>query len=263
MKRFLLLCLISAPAFGQWAVVDVSTMASVETMNSAQLAQWAEGLKKFEAQIGNQVKQLEEAKKLLNMQNTISSKIGDWQGVLDRARSLQTRVEALTKDVGVNWRLNAVVDYGQPSLGFTGNGTFRALATTTTGGSKVIVDEQELRRYESVERFYGDVNRSFDETEEKRKQILTDIGETAEQLVNAKTQEESAKFYAKLETLKASLSNVQAQRDEKMQRMLVQKALTESVDAKETKVASQVQDESAKETFKAIGKTKVGGSSFR
>jgi hypothetical protein len=95
------------------------------------------------------------------------------------------------------------------------------------------------------------------------KDRLQEIADTAADLGNVKTQAEADVLRARLEGLKAALANVQAQRDEKMQRLLVQQAINVSQKEKEDMLKETREAQNSADQIKALGKIATGGSSFR
>lgn len=263
MKRYLMLLAVPVgAAFAQLVVVAPDVTSSVISSNSAQLAQWASAIAKYEAQIQNQIEQIEKAKKLIDGQATLLNRVGDWKALADRARTLQLSAAALTADFGVDWKQSTTVANGDASLRFTAGGNFDEVVNVSEQGVK-IVSEQRLRRYKAVENLYEDMNATFDKTEGVRKKILDEIAATAAEISKSSTQAETDLLVAKLEGLKAALANVQAVRDEKMQRVLVQQALNASQKEKEELVKESRDTQNSAEELKAMGNVSTGGPSFR
>lgn len=254
---------LALSARAQWAVTDPLLTANVITMNSNQLAQWATAIKKYEDQILHQIEQIEKAKELLSGQNKLIARVGDWKGVIDRARSIQLRADTLTRDFGMNYRNLAIVDYGSDTLQYTAGGAYVPIPTLTRHGIEVEIDETKLRRFHALEKRVDDVDVTLDEIDQERKRILREIARTAEDIATATSQAETDKFFAKLEALKAALMNVQARSEEKIQRALLQQALNDNQEAKEREAAAASAHKSTIAELEALGKAKIGGTSFR
>lgn len=262
MKRVIAFLCLAEALFGQLVVVAPDVTTSVISSNSAQLAQWAAAIAKYEQQIEHQMEQIEKAKKLLDTQNTLLARVGDWQQVAGRARSLQLRAENLTADFGLKWKQMALVDSGDNTLAYTADGLFDAVSAVSDQGVRV-VNEKRLRRYKVIENMYEDMNAMFDQTDEIRRRILDEIASTSADIAKAKNQAEADILRTKLEALKAALANVQSQRDEKMQRLLVQQALHSSQKEKEELLKEARDTVNSAEQLKAIGSVQTGGAGFR
>jgi hypothetical protein len=262
MKTLTLFLLLVVSATAQLVVTAPDVTMSVVASNTAQLAQWATAITKYEAQIQNQADQIEKARELLNLQNTLMGRMGDWEKVSKQAHSIQLSAESLGTDFGVNWKTMTGVNDGATSIGYTANGLFAPSIGVSDKGVKTVA-EQRLRRYAAVENMYDDVNSTFDQTEVARKKILKEIAQTAADIAEAKTQAETDILFAKLEALKAALGNVQAQRDEKMQRLLVQHALNASQKEKEDLLKENRDAENSSAELSAMGSVRTGGAGFR
>src|SRR4051812_43164643 len=57
---------------------------------SKELEHWAEEVKKFEDFVSTQLRTIES---LTDLKNTVQSRLGDWQGVYDRAVNLRNRAD--------------------------------------------------------------------------------------------------------------------------------------------------------------------------
>lgn len=270
MKKLLISALslgICARAFAIFGVGDIVhdpiMDANLVTMNSTQLAQWATAIKKYEEQIRNQIQQIDNLKKLGDINSLLNAKVGDWKGVYDQARSIQLSADNLTRNWTVGYDQAVSIDNGQSSIYYTGNGSYVALDITTKNGQPAAtVKEKDLRRYVTVENLYDNLNDTLKKTEVARTDLLKEIATTSEQIAKASTQAETAKLNAKLDGLKVALANVQAQRNEVMYRLLVQQAMNQSEQQKETDVRAAVDAANANQSLEAIGNTSFGGKTF-
>lgn len=263
-----LCALFATRSFGIFGLGDVVhdpiLNGNLITMNASQLAQWAEAIKRYEEQILNQIENIEKLKQLGDIQNAIAGRIGDWKGVYDRARSIQLRSEALGDDFGINYDNAVFVDYGQHSLYYTGSGNFTTLDITTRRGVPAVsVREQNLRRYTAVENLYDNATGALDTTGQRRDEILAEIASTSEELARAQTQAEADKLKAKMQGLQIALQNVQDQRNEVMQRMLLEHTLNENQRQKEEEVNAAVANANSVDELTSIGQTPIGGTFFR
>jgi hypothetical protein len=264
MKIFLLplFLALASTASAQLVVAAPDVSASVVTANSAQLAQWATAIAKYEDQILKQIEQIEKAEAMLKMQSTLLLRVGDWKTVASKARAIQLQAKNLTADFGVSWKVATFVDNGNGSLTYTGGRLFDVNLGVTEKGAP-LVSEKRLRRYQAVENLYEDVNATFEKTEAPRKQILEEIAEVAAAIADSSTQAETDILLAKLEALKVALANVQSQRDEKMQRMLVQTALNANEREKEEVLKQTSATKNSSDHLSGLGNVKTGGASFR
>lgn len=272
MKRTLIPSLLLAcftrcyAIFGLGDVVyDPIVDANIISMNASQLAQWATAIKKYEDQILNQLENINRLKQLGNIQNVIAARVGDWQGVYDRAKSIQLTADKLTdlSDI-LNYDNAVYFDTTSDLTSYNDRGNFATLdITTVRGRPAVTVNEGRFRRYKTVENLYDTATETLDKTSERRDDILKEIAKTAEDIAAAPTQAEADKLQAKLAGLQIALQQLQSERNEVMQRMLTQRALNENQKDKEAEIRALLDHENAVETFQELSESEFGGAYFR
>ena len=96
----------------------------------------------------------QQARQLFDVQKQIRATMGDWQTVVNKAKSPQLSAQNLTKDYNGNLSASFVVDNAQPALAYTNHGTFTPVATADLFGKPVTVPETDLKRYAAVESVY-------------------------------------------------------------------------------------------------------------
>ncbi len=198
-----------------------------------ELAHWAEEIKKFEDFASKQLRTIEE---INNMKANIVGRIGDWQGVYDRAISLRNRGDNLRATLGANWRINAIVDTGTPALNYTAHGNYEALDLKTTYGTPFTYDDAKLKRFNTIYTQHADLERSLDQANKEISEILTDIADTSKEIIESTDQEKLAKLQEKKATLTLRLTELQRQLDQKIKLLQVQATLNENRAAMERDV---------------------------
>ncbi len=198
-----------------------------------EIAHWAEEIKKFQDFVSKQLRTIEE---INDMKANIVGRLGDWQGVYDRAISLRNRAENLRATVGDNWRINAFVDAGTPALNYTANGNYEAFDLKTTFGTPFIYEDAKLKRYNTIYAQHADLERSLDQANKEIADILTEIAVTSKEIVESKDQEKLAKLQEKKSTLTLRLTELQRQLDQKINLLQVQATLNANRAAMEREV---------------------------
>lgn len=247
MKKTLILALVlscARPAFALFGLGDVvfdPTQYGFQLSHEIkELAHWAEEIKKYEDFILKQQEQITRIREVANINGQIKEKIGDWQGVYDRAMSIKLHTDQITKSYITNLNLRAFVDYGQTSLGYTNRGNYGEVNIRTAYGTPALIDEQRFRRYKSIETLYEDLQTIFEKTDADVKGLKEEIAQTSEDSAKATSVEQTAKLQNKLIALQSQLGSLEAQRREQVERVLAQKALNENQAAKEAEVAQAV-----------------------
>ena len=237
---------IAVPAHALFGVGDIVFDPTVHGWNivheSKELVHWAEEIKKFEDFVSQQLRTIEE---LGNLQNSLTSRIGDWKGVYDRAVSLRNRAENLKATIGQSFSVTATVDYGTPALIYSNHGTWAPITTATAYGTPFTYDDGKLKRYNSVFALHTDLEKSADQANKEIGEILTEIADTSKEIVASDNQEKLAKLQEKKSTLILRLTELQRQLDQKIKLLTVQATLNDSRAAMER----DVKREQVKKTF--------------
>lgn len=201
-----------------------------------ELAHWAEEIKKFQDFVSKQLQTIEE---INDMKANIVGRLGDWQGVYDRAVSLRNRGENLRATLGSNWRINAIVDTGTPALNYTAHGNYESLDLKTTYGTPFTYDDAKLKRYNTIYAQHADLEKSLDQANKEIADILTEIADTSKEIIESTDQEKLAKLQEKKATLTLRLTELQRQLDQKIQLLQVQATLNANRAAMEREVARE------------------------
>jgi hypothetical protein len=235
------------PAFALFGLGDIVFDPTAYGWNilheSKELIHWAEEIKKFEDFLAQQIAT---AEKITDLRNGIHSRLGDWQGVYDRAVSLRNRAENLRAPVGGEFSLVAVVDYGRPALLYSNHGNFGAIGTTTAYGTKFEVEDTRLKRYQAVFAINDDIEKSVGQAEKETREVLGEIADTSRDIVAATDQEKLAKLQEKKSTLVLRLQELQRQLDQKIKLLTIQTTLNENRAALER----DVKREQVRQTFR-------------
>ena len=241
--------LVAASAVPAYALFGVGDIVFDPTQygwhlehESRELIHWAEEIKKFEDFVSSQLKTIES---LTDLKNGINSRLGDWQGVYDRAVNLRNRAENLKATLGANFSVVATVDIGTPALVYTNHGAYAPLKLTNGFGSSFSYPDDGLKRYNAVYRAHQDWFDSNEQAEKEIPGLLTDIADTSKEIVGATDQEKLAKLQEKKSTLVLRLQELQRQLDQKVKLLTAQATLNETRAAMER----DVQREKLKQTF--------------
>jgi hypothetical protein len=237
----------AAPAFALFGVGDIVFDPTIHGWNlyheSKELVHWAEEIKKFEDFVAQQITT---AEKITDLRNGLTSRIGDWKGVYDRAVSLRNRAENLRAPVGGSFSTIAVVDYGAPALVYSNHGNFGAIQTKTAYGTKFDFEDARLKRYHSVFAINDDIEKSAGQADAEIREVLGEIAGTSQEIVEAGDQEKLAKLQEKKSTLVLRLQELQRQLDQKIKLLTIQATLNENRAAMER----DVKREQVRQTFK-------------
>ena len=196
------------------------------------IAKWAEAIKRAEDQIANQQKQLGEAKRLFEVQNQVRATIGDWQGVVERAKSLKLSSDNLTKDYTESLRNSFVVDYGQTNL--TPKNAFGAVVT---------IKAEDVSTYQKLEDVTQKAASVLATSAVESKAINQEIADTYQEMTKAGiTQQEYEKLRGKIQTLTVRQQTLQAQRADALALMQAQQTVNQNQAAKEQAVKAKIQE---------------------
>lgn len=242
------LLIAASPAYALFGVGDVVydpvvDGAIVETRIET-LTQLAEQMKKFEAQIENQMKQIDEAKKLFSLQNEVRTEIGDWQGVLDRAKSIQLSAQNIT-DVSADTKVTGLLtlDYGQPGLDRTVVGGTAQITTKDAFGSPVSLTAQQSNRFLATDNAFTHFFDVYNKTDKSINDTRAELATTYDDMNKpGLTQADFTKLATKAEALTARLNSLNAQRTQASEALKAQEAANENQKAKEDAAEKAVQD---------------------
>jgi hypothetical protein len=210
------------------------------------LAQWADAIKRYEDMILK-------AEQQLNIQNQLVAHVGDWQGVVDKARSIEMNANNLGKPFGKGFNSLYLGVDASASTRYTNHNLYAAANPYTVYGTKVTVADTDLKRYAAIEALHDDVLTSFDESDAKIKDLQAAISKTADEIAAAPDQATTDKCLAKMQGLKIALDNVRAVRAEKLARLAEAKAINDSQADKERKIQELRSEQEAKESVEKFG----------
>lgn len=253
----------SSNLFGVFGIGDIvydPQNHALEVTHQAQtLAQWAENLKRLQEQISIGVDTLEQIKHTGLVTADIQSAIGDWKSIVDGARSIEMRVDRLTEDFGIPFKAAVTVDDGDRTLVYSNHDIYIPIEMRTYGGKVIDFDEREFRRYGAVESLNDNMITVFEQTDEAIKNVMTEIGETIEDVANAETQAETDKLAVRLNGLHARLLHLQGIRDDQLIRLQAQQILNQNQKEKEEKSDVLRQQQTQMEQNQEFAKIKTGG----
>ena len=234
------LLLTPSAAFAVYPVYDklnhVQTVKSVATL--------AEQVKKTQEQISNQLRQIEEAKKLFTTTASLTAQIGDWKGVLDNAKSLQLQVKQLTEKPAFSFDSAFKLDYSTSPLSYTGNGLYEPLSNKNALGQDVVIDKIKTARYAAVEQASAKLDTYLKTTDEQLLALRKETGETYEQMNKpGLTQAEQTKLAQKADSLNSRVRDIQNDRLVSIQRVQLQHDLNQNQKEKEEAVAEKVNED--------------------
>jgi len=242
-----ILALTAPPAFALFGFGDIVFDPTIHGWNllheSKELIHWAEEIKRFEDFVNQQIDTIE---KITDLKNGLTSRIGDWKGVYDRAVSLRNRAENLRTTIGRNFSVVAVVDYGAPALLYSNHGNYGPIYSTTAYGTKFDFDDQRLKRYQSVFALHDDLEKSMGQAEQEIAGLLTEVADTSKEIVGATDQEKLAKLQEKKSTLVLRLQELQRQLDQKIKLLTVQATINQN----RAELERDVKREQVRQTFR-------------
>lgn len=250
-RRFAALATVSfvaaaQPALALFGIGDVVFDPTIHGWNilheSKELIHWAEEIKKFEDFISQQLRTVEQ---IGHLQNNLTSRLGDWKGVYDRAISLRNQAANLKAPVGASFSVTATVDYGAPALVYSNHGTFAPLTPKTAYGTPFNYEDGKLKRYNSVFALHRDLEKSADQANKEIAEVLSEVADTSREIVESDNQEKLAKLQEKKATLVLRLTELQRQLDQKIKLLTVQATLNQNRAAME----GEVKREQVKKTF--------------
>jgi predicted nucleic acid-binding Zn-ribbon protein len=236
-------------------VFDPSSYAFQITHEVKELAHFAEEIKKFEDQILNQAKQIQQAKELFDIQNKVRVQIGDWQGVFDRAKAIQLSLRSVT-DTTADTKVGNILtlDYGQPGIDRTQSGRTVFLSSSNAFDTRVTLSGPASNRYIAADEAFNNVDRVYKATEQPIADTRRELGETyAAMNEPGLTQADYSKLSGKANGLNSRLDQLDAQRQQASQALTAQQAVNTNQKAKDEEMRREV-DRSNHDTFtNAVG----------
>jgi DNA repair exonuclease SbcCD ATPase subunit len=228
------------------------------------LAQWASAIAKAETQIQNQLQQLEQAKQLLEVQDRVRVTIGDWQTVVDKAKSVELTAQRLTQDYNGDLSSSFVVEAARRALTYTNRGTFAPVATTGSFGQSVAVPDEDLKRYAAVEGVYEKALTTLQGTQGESRQLNEEIAATYQEMTKAGiTQQEYEKLRGKIETLTVRQQALQAQRQDALAMIQAQQTLNQNQSAKEQAVNGRLRESDHETLTRGLGQVQFDELTWR
>ena len=249
-SRILLAATLAAvpttPAFALFGFGDIVFDPTIHGWNlvheSRELIHWAEEIKKFEDFVAEQVATIE---KITDLKASLTTRMGDWKGVYDRAVSLRNGAENLRARVGGEFSVVAIADVGTPALLYSNHGLYQPLSPVTAYGTAVAVEDNRLKRYRSVFALHEDLEKSLAAATEEIAAVLTEIAATSREIIEADNQEKLAKLQEKKSTLQLRWQELQRQLDTKLQLLTVQARVNDN----RAQLEREVKREQVKQTF--------------
>lgn len=246
-------------------VYDPANYGAQITTRVETLAKFAEQIKGIQDQILNQMKQIEEAKRLVNIQNEVRAQIGDWQGVFDRAKMMQLSLRDLTEtkfDTRVENLLT--LDYGQPGIRRTNTTGRDTLVATNAFNVSVTLPAPISNRLISSEKAYENVYNVYKNTEEPIAELRRELGQTYEEMNRpGLTQANYSKLSTKAQSLNSRIAQLESSRQQATNALTAQQIANQNQRDKEAEAQKQVQ-QSNHETFtRAVGNTSYGQFKWR
>jgi hypothetical protein len=242
-KFFLLLFASASLASAQLVVTDPVSY----DLQALQFGKVAEQWKTELTHYNDLFKQAEDA---LKIQNYLKIQIGDWQGVYDRAKTLETTVTKLTHQPGISFENVLKLDYShdipggaKDPLGYTNNGNFAPIITKDATGANVLIPPETMRRYGVVENAYENFATVYKNTEPDLSAAQKELGETYADMSRAGvTQADYSKLAGKAQALQSRVAQLSQQRREASEMIAAQTALNQNQAKKEAEAAQRVQD---------------------
>lgn len=274
MKKLIVLATCAALAcpsssfaiFGVGDIVhDPVTYGGIITTRVETLAKFAEQIKTMQDQILNQMKQIEEARRLFDIQNQVRAQIGDWQGVFDRAQMMKLSIRDIT-ETKFDTRVSNVLtlDYGQPGIDRRNIQGRDVLVSNNAFGVSVTLPTQISNRLISSEKAYDNVYRVYSETEEPIADLRRELGQTYEEMNRpGLTQANYTKLATKAQSLNSRIAQLESSRQQATNALTAQQIANQNQRDKEAESHKQVQ-QSNQETFtRAVGNTTYGQFKWR
>jgi len=217
----------------QIPVTDVANLSNNTVLHAESIAKWAESI----AQLKQQIAQL-------NQQISIQGDIRQWSG---------NPVEAGGKLV-----LNALGqpdllrDYGRTknailstvnsldSLGSTGSGNYRAIASADLDGNAMQRDPLAYRRYAVLDATQTNADQVSEETKSRERDLQEEIATTLDDIKAAPTEAETQKLSAKLSALNGQLAQIEAARRREVDAVALQKIANDARAEEERQAAAEL-----------------------
>ena len=256
--------LSASSGFAQIAVTDGASI-KIQMLQFSKVAdQWKKDLEQYNAMFAK-------AQEALNIQNHVKAQIGDWQGVYDRAKALETTVTKLTTKPGVSFSNVITLDYNHDIPGqttnpitYTNNGNFAPINTKDGTGAVVVIPQETMRRYGIVENAYENFATVYKNTEPDLAGAQKELGETyADMSKPGVTQADYTKLAGKAQALQTRVTHLSQQRREASEMIAAQTALNENQAKKEAAAAQRVQEANADAFNKAISSVQYAPFKWR
>lgn len=259
---------LSARAYAIFGVGDIVFDPTLHgwhlTHEVKEAAQWAEQIKKYQDMIL-------QGRDLLNVQNTLKTQLGDWQGVYDRAKAIETSVDKLLSNPGASFSNVITLDYShnipggsKDPLAYTNNGNFAPINTKDGTGAVVVIPQETMRRYGVVENAYENFATVYKNTEPDLSAAQKELGETyADMSKPGVTQADYTKLAGKAQALQTRVTHLSQQRREASEMIAAQTALNENQAKKEAAAAQRVQEANADAFNKAISSVQYAPFQWR
>jgi hypothetical protein len=257
MNTLRLVFFVCAPA-AAYAVYPVhDSLSFVQVVKST--ATLAEQLKAAQDQISNQMKQIEEAKKLYTTTTDFAAQVGDWKGVYDRAKSLQLSAAKLGEMPEFNFGNAFNLDYTSSPIKYTGNGLYEPINVKNALGQTVFINKFETARYAAIEQAGTKLDHYLKQTDTELVELRKELAQTFEDM-NKKgvTQAEQQKLAQKADSLNSRIRDIQNDRAVGIQRVQLQHSLNENQKEKEEAVKEKVADDNYSKLRDAYQQTGSG-----
>ncbi len=217
---FALLLAAAGPAFAQLVVNDPANTAVNTAIKGNQIAQHAEVMRQWAAELEKFNRQIRQVEDLLAVQRLIRDVMGDparaGDHVLRRTLGETEFGKAYGETMDSARRLADAMD----SLRRTANGIYRALDDRTALGAPFERRAVDYRRHAVVDRQADNLETVLAETDADLANVQTDLAAAVRDLRDAPTQAETDKLAATVAALNGRLAALAARRGEETGKLL-------------------------------------------
>ncbi|MBS0661681.1 MAG: hypothetical protein JSR48_00325 [Verrucomicrobia bacterium] len=234
MKKLCLYLVLVTAGFGQWIVHDPVNTAVAVTTQANQLAQHAEILRQWAAEIGRLEQQVRVLQDQLEIARQVRAVAGDPKAAGAGLELGQLGVGDLTQELGRTLAELRARSSAAESLQATADGVFAPLEDRTSLG--IAFERQALpyRRFAAVEQAAANLEQVRKQAGERRIALQRAVAAALVRLKDAGTQAEVDKLQGEIAALNGQLAVVEAQERVAAGLLQSQQILNENQAAKET-----------------------------
>jgi hypothetical protein len=223
-------------------------------LDSGNLAQFAEQIKKAETSIQKQIDLIEHAKKQISEVTAFREQIGDWKGVYDRAKNIAVSSENLANISTASPSFRSVLDITTPAdqlsaLAWSGqDNLFPTINTKTSSGTDAALDAATVKPYSAAAKAFDNYSKVNSDTEPGLNAAKKELAGTYEAMTApGLTQASYTKLADKARNLQNSIDGIYKQRQEAYNQFTATKEIADSRQQLTDKANAKVTDANVSE----------------